>query len=127
MNLAVLATPGAVASIRHAIVAVAEDAGATAQALGAVRLAVSEAATNAVRHAYDDGRTQGEIRVMANVDGDDGQTLVVAVSDDGPGLHPRPDSPGMGLGLPLIAQSALSVDITNNDPGLTVCMRFALS
>ena len=127
MKLAVTATPRAIASIRHAIGDVAERAGATGQGLAAVRLAVSEAATNAVRHAYDDGRIAGEIRVSADVDADDRQVLVVAVSDDGPGLHPRPDSPGMGLGLPLIAQSALSVDITNNAPGVTVSMRFALS
>jgi serine/threonine-protein kinase RsbW/stage II sporulation protein AB (anti-sigma F factor) len=126
MRLAVAATPRAIASVRNAVVGVAERAGAAPQTVAAVRLAVSEAATNAVRHAYDEGKVDGEIRASARVEGDDRDVLVVAVCDDGPGLHPRPDSPGMGLGLPLIAQSAESIDITNDDPGLTVCMRFAL-
>jgi anti-sigma regulatory factor (Ser/Thr protein kinase) len=42
----------------------------------------------------------------------DATAIRVAVSDDGSGLAPRPDSPGAGLGLPLMAQLAdeLTVD-----------------
>jgi anti-sigma regulatory factor (Ser/Thr protein kinase) len=126
MNLAVTATPRAIASVRNAVVDVAQHAGASPRTVASVRLAVSEAATNAVRHAYDEGTRQGEIRASADVEGDDEDVLVVSVCDDGPGLHPRPDSPGLGLGLPLMAQSAQSLDVTNTHPGLTVLMRFAL-
>ena len=38
---------------------------------------------------------------------------------------PRADSPGLGLGLPLIAQLATHVDITS-ERGTTVLMGFAV-
>jgi serine/threonine-protein kinase RsbW/stage II sporulation protein AB (anti-sigma F factor) len=124
--LTLAAVPESIRAIRTAIADVAVQAGASPATVAAIRLAVSEAVTNAVRHAYDEGSVSGEIRACARVEHDGEDLLVVAVSDDGPGLRPRPDSPGLGLGLPLIAQSARSMDIINGDPGATVCMRFAL-
>ena len=42
-------------------------------------------------------------------------------------MRPRPDSPGLGLGLPLIAQMAASFEVHERDSGGTeVRMRFAL-
>jgi len=41
------------------------------------------------------------IRVDAWIDD---ARLVVTVGDEGHGIVPRPDSPGLGLGLPLIAR-----------------------
>ena len=52
--------------------------------------------------------------------------LVVGVEDDGGGMAPRPDSPGMGLGLPLIRQLAESVQVDALRPGTRMRMRFAL-
>jgi anti-sigma regulatory factor (Ser/Thr protein kinase) len=87
----------------------------------AVNVCVSEAVANAVFHAYRTG-VPGEVRVVAAVvDG----LLEVRVEDDGVGITPRPDSPGMGLGLPLIASWADDVEITSADPGSRVVMRFA--
>lgn len=125
-NLVVAAEPRSVRVVRSAIAELAAAAGASERTVASVRLAVSEAVTNAVRHAYDEGRTPGEIRASAHLEPGEETMLVVSVSDDGPGVRPRPDSPGLGLGLPLIAQVARSVDIVDDHPGATVRMRFAL-
>jgi serine/threonine-protein kinase RsbW/stage II sporulation protein AB (anti-sigma F factor) len=67
----------------------------------AVALAVSEAVTNAVLHAYIESDEPGEVEVVAQREPDDG--LILLVCDEGRGMLPRPDSPGMGVGLPLVA------------------------
>jgi len=91
--------------------------------VSAIEIAVSETVTNAVVHAYV-GVPEGEVAVTAEMPEGDG--LLVAVSDDGAGLVPRPDSPGLGLGLALIAQLAASFEV--DEPpgsGTTVRMHFA--
>lgn len=100
----------------------AELAGASARQLDAIRLAVSEAATNVVVHAYD-GST-GRIELSARVDH---ENLCVEVADEGIGLRPRIDGPGLGVGLALISQVADAFAIANRDSGGTeVQMRFGL-
>src|SRR3712207_9020716 len=37
--------------------------------------------------------------------------VLVTVSDEGSGMRPRPDSPGLGLGLPLISQMTHSFEV----------------
>ena len=87
-----------------------------------VALAVSEAATNAVLHAYRD-RAQGDIRVVAC---DEPGRLVVVIRDYGCGMSPRHDSPGLGLGLPLMSKTASTINIeTPQDGGTRVRMHFA--
>src|ERR1044071_7534557 len=93
----VAATADQVAVLRSQVTKYAQEVGVPDGRLGDVRLAVSEAATNAVLHAYRD-RDPGQIRVDARVL-DDGRLRIV-VEDDGFGPLPRPDSPGLGLGLP---------------------------
>jgi anti-sigma regulatory factor (Ser/Thr protein kinase) len=100
----------------------AQSAGASATQLDAIRLAVSEAATNVVIHAYDG--SAGDIRLCASVDDED---LWIEVSDEGMGLRPRIDGPGLGVGLALISQVADAFTIANRDSGGTeVQMRFGL-
>lgn len=79
----------------------------------AVGLVVSEAVANAVIHAYRD-RKPGDVRVSATLNE---EGVEVAVVDDGIGLRPRPDSPGVGLGMPLIADLADRVEITAGPRG----------
>ncbi|HET6507139.1 MAG TPA: ATP-binding protein [Baekduia sp.] len=106
---AVLATAEQIARLRSEVTDYAQQVGVPDGRLGDVRLAVSEAATNAVLHAYRD-RPPGEIRVDARVT-DDG-CLRIVVEDDGFGPLPRPDSPGLGLGLPTIASVADAVELS---------------
>jgi len=56
-----------------------------------------------------------------------GETLTVLVRDWGRGIRPRPDSPGLGLGLSLIAALAESVQLGHGGKQRTeVQMTFAL-
>ena len=80
-----------------------------------VALAVTEAVTNAVLHAFID-REPGTIRVSAAAGPDE---LTVVVTDDGIGMRPRPDSPGLGLGLPTIGRLAALVDLRVPEGGGT--------
>jgi anti-sigma regulatory factor (Ser/Thr protein kinase) len=80
--------------------------------------------TNVVMHAYRDATTPGRIDMEAELYGD---SLTVRVRDEGHGLKPRLDSPGLGLGLPLISQFATGSDIVSPEQGGTeVIMRFDL-
>lgn len=116
------ATPGSVASARRALTDFATSAGAEHQQVEAVRLAVSEAVTNAVLHAYRE--TAGEVQVTAALVGDE---LWVLVGDDGVGLEVRTDRPGLGLGLALISQVSDEMTIVPRARGGTeVRMRFSL-
>jgi anti-sigma regulatory factor (Ser/Thr protein kinase) len=89
----------------------------------AVGVVVTEAVTNAVVHAYRDQRAAGRVHVSASLD-DHG--VEVAVDDDGLGMGPREDSPGVGLGLPLIGDLADRVEVTSRGPGTHLAAFFAL-
>lgn len=95
------AQPAAASAARAAVARLAAAHGAPDEQLDGIRLAVSEAVTNAVVHAYR-GRP-GAIRVSAEVHSGE---LRIVVADDGGGMTPRADRPGMGLGLGLISEIA---------------------
>jgi anti-sigma regulatory factor (Ser/Thr protein kinase) len=111
------AAPPSIKRARDAVAELAERAGAPA---GDVKLAVSEAVTNAVVHAFRD-RTPGTISVMAEVDVD---RLLVVVADDGSGMRPNPDSAGLGLGISLITSLSGEARFDSSPDGLTVSMTF---
>ncbi|SRR5436190_19951405 len=115
------AAPG-VPLVRHALRGLLSGIDVDDDVIADIALAVTEACTNAVVHAYRDGR--GTIQVTAShVDG----ALEVAVRDHGGGMSPRVDTPGLGVGLPVIAAIAESVEIGSPpDGGTEVRMHFAL-
>jgi anti-sigma regulatory factor (Ser/Thr protein kinase) len=90
-----------------------------------IALAVSEAVSNAVMHAYAGRDAPGEVRVDAWIaDG----LLHVTVGDEGAGMAPRLDSPGLGLGLALMGQIADRLRLEDSPgSGMRVRMSFALS
>src|SRR4051794_31616964 len=92
-----------VAALRRAVVAFAAVQGATPMALGCIGLAVGEALNNIVVHAYRDDLVPGSMTVDAHREL---AHLAVAVTDEGRGFEPRADSPGLGLGMPVIASLA---------------------
>jgi serine/threonine-protein kinase RsbW len=96
-----------VAVVRHAFGGFAEALSVDEQTLADIKLAVTEACTNVVIHAYDDGQ-DGNLEVDASIDD---SRLTVVIRDNGRGIVPRPDSPGLGLGLPLIATLAESLEL----------------
>jgi serine/threonine-protein kinase RsbW len=117
------ARPEHVGSARRAASAVATRAGAEARVLDAVRLAVSEAVSNVIVHGY---REQGAGAFTVSIDWDTTELRVV-VRDDGCGMQPRADSPGAGLGLPLIATVTESFSVTAPpDGGTELRMTFPL-
>jgi serine/threonine-protein kinase RsbW len=95
--------------IRHVLGAFAESLRLPADVVEDMRLAVTEACTNVVRHAYDSG-VPGTIDVVMQPNGD---RLDVTVSDRGRGMGPSPDIDGPGLGLPLIAALADSIELAD--------------
>jgi serine/threonine-protein kinase RsbW len=112
-----------VALARHTVVRYLADAATPDPPLSDVALAVSEAVTNVVHHAYIDAAEPGPIRVSVALSDDE---LEVIVEDDGRGMMPRPDSPGLGLGLPLIATLCRRFD-TRSAPGqgTRLCLWFS--
>ena len=113
-------------AIRRAVAEAARDFGAGEDVLLQINLAVSEAATNAVQHAYRDraAADAGDVRVVVRyIDG----YLVVHIHDDGMGLTPRSDSPGLGLGLCLMAHETDRFEILKTPEGGTeVVLHFRL-
>jgi anti-sigma regulatory factor (Ser/Thr protein kinase) len=89
--------------------------------LDGVLLAVSEAITSAVIHGYR-GDAPGIIEVQARADSGG---LTVTVTDRGVGMSPNPESPGIGLGVPLMIRFADRVTFDAVAGGGTrVTMRF---
>lgn len=89
-----------------------------------VQLAVSEAATNVVVHAYDEESKPGTIHFEVAVAADE---LRVSVADTGRGLRPGRESPGLGLGLGIIARLSDNFELLQGESGgLRVLMRFAI-
>jgi anti-sigma regulatory factor (Ser/Thr protein kinase) len=76
-------------------------------------------------HAYRDGLPQlpFELRVEARPD-----ALLVTVTDQGVGMKPNLDSPGLGFGLGLIARMSDSLEILEPAAGgVRIAMRFLSS
>lgn len=122
LNETYAATPEAVSEARTRLAEFAASAGAGAEQVDAVRLASSEAMTNSVLHAYRGA--PGTIYVNAAVVSGE---LWILISDDGCGLAPRADRPGMGLGLGLISQVSDDFAIVSRAQGGTeVRIRFNL-
>jgi serine/threonine-protein kinase RsbW len=118
------ASPSSVPRLRHGVTRFAGRAGASDRLRRKMALAVSEACTNAVVHAYRRG-PPGSVSVRAMRRDD---SLCVEVRDDGSGMQPRPNSPGIGLGTPLMAILADRLEITHNPagPGTLVRLEFGL-
>ena len=115
----------AAALARRAAAEFAAGEGADEETLAAIALCVSEAVTNAVLHAYREREQPGPVEVEAYRPNG---YLCLYVRDEGCGLMPRIDSPGMGLGLPLISEAASSVEVRAAASGGTeVVMRFDLA
>lgn len=124
MELRLPARADNVAIVRHALGALGEALEVDARTLSDIRLAVTEACTNVVVHAYPDGR-EGPLEVLAGLLEDE---LTVVVRDEGRGIAPRPDSPGLGVGLPLIASLAETVQLGHDGhKRMEVRMTFLLS
>jgi anti-sigma regulatory factor (Ser/Thr protein kinase) len=95
--------------------------GADADQAAMIALAVTEAATNVVLHAYPD--RPGMINLLAEVD--DGR-LHVRIADAGVGMRPS-RQPGIGAGLRIMEGLAETEVVSQPGQGTAVDMVFRLS
>jgi len=112
-------------AFRHALREYAVFAGAVDAVIPCLELAVAEAMANVVVHAYIEQDQPGDLAVEAWVAN---PHLVVVVTDNGRGMKPRPDSPGLGAGLPLISAMVDDLELVSGAGyvGVTLIMRFLL-
>lgn len=82
-----------------------------------IRLLVSEAATNAVLHAYRQA-PPGPLYVSALLVGD---ALTISVCDCGSGMRARADSPGLGVGIRLMTRLCDELDVSS-EPAQGTCV-----
>ena len=95
------------------------------EALGDLKLAVTEACTNSVRHGYENG--EGTVEILYELQPD---RFVVEVSDDGPGFDPAGDRPTEenlaegGLGIAIIKAVSDEFDAGERTAGHGSKLRF---
>jgi anti-sigma regulatory factor (Ser/Thr protein kinase) len=126
LQLCLPARPDSIARLRRAVVEFANGHGASDRQRDDIALAVSEALSNAVLHAYVGHASPGIMRVKACMHE---HWLEVVVSDQGVGMLPRADSPGLGIGLALIGRITERLELESREsiPGLRVRMTFAIT
>jgi anti-sigma regulatory factor (Ser/Thr protein kinase) len=122
LTLSYAAVSGSVAPAREAVVEFAGRSGASQAQMDSIRLAVSEAVTNAIVHGYRG--VNGTIQVTAALASGE---LWVLVCDEGCGFQAPSLRPGLGWGMPLIAHASDDFVISERAYGGTeVRMRFAI-
>jgi serine/threonine-protein kinase RsbW len=118
------ARPEGVAVVRQALAGLADALDVDAAVLADMKMAVSEACTNVVVHAYEDSQGMLDVEMMADENG-----MTIRVRDHGSGIQPHPhterDVPALGLGLPLIAALSDSFELRGGaGRGTEVLMTF---
>ena len=113
-----------VSAVRNEAIEFARGEGVPDPPLEELRLAISEAVTNAVVHAFCEQDLPGTVTVDVTVH----EFVEAVVRDDGMGISARTDSPGLGLGLGLIASVADTVEhrAPADGVGFELYMRFRL-
>ena len=107
--------------VRHVVGALAQSLGFPPKLIEDIRLAVTEACTNVVRHAYIGTEGPLDVRIAPHSEG-----MTIVVCDHGRGIQPNPSSEGPGLGLPLIAALTDTLDIEHApDAGSRLSMSFS--
>lgn len=115
------AEPQAIPAFRHRAAAFAAERGAGPDLVHDVVLAVSEAATNVVKHAYG-SEEPGIVELSASAED---AWLTLRVTDRGRGFG-EGSSDGLGLGLVIIASLCDDLKIVQEGAGTQVVMRFVL-
>ena len=109
--------------VRQALAGMADALAFNAAVVADMKMAVTEACTNVVVHAYEGEEGTLEVEMLA-----DETTLTIVVRDWGTGIQPRPhrrEAPALGLGLPLIAALSDSFELRGStNSGAEVRMTF---
>jgi serine/threonine-protein kinase RsbW len=112
--------------VRLALSGLSQSRELSDETLGDLKLAVTEACSNSIRHAYGD--RDGSVEVVYELHPD---RLVVEVCDDGPGFSvPEPTLMGEdglnegGLGIAIIRELADELELGPGDSGQGSRLRF---
>jgi serine/threonine-protein kinase RsbW len=115
VHLTIPAKPEYITLVRLALAGLWRVGRYSDEALADLKLAVTEACSNSVRHAYGEGR-EGTVKVDYELHAD---RLVVEVSDDGTGFDPstwereRGELTEGGLGLAIIRALTDELELAN--------------
>jgi len=119
------ALPANVALVRQALAGLTDELGVEPARAADMKIALTEACTNVVVHAYGD--EPGPLEVAMGVEHG---RLVLSVRDRGSGLHPLPgrdEGSPLGFGLALIASLSDELGLVGGRHGTEVRIVFALS
>ncbi|MBA2644164.1 MAG: ATP-binding protein [Solirubrobacterales bacterium] len=101
VRLSMPARAEGVSVVRQALSGLADALDFDESVVADMKMAVTEACTNVVVHAYEQADGLLEVDMLTA-----GDALTITVRDHGAGIHPRATArrtPALGLGLPLIA------------------------
>jgi anti-sigma regulatory factor (Ser/Thr protein kinase) len=124
VHLRLPAIPANVALVRQAFAGLAEELELDPSRVGDIKIALTEACTNAVVHAYDS--EGGPLTVTMAVEHG---RLVLTIRDRGHGLRPLPSAdsgPPLGFGLALIASLSDEFGVAGGPHGTEVRIAFSL-
>jgi serine/threonine-protein kinase RsbW len=112
LRITLPAQPDSVPAARRAIGAHAERLGIARAGVADLKIAVSEACTNVVRHAYERGEEPGALEVDLSPDG---PGLNMVIRDFGDGIRPSlsAEMPSLRLGLPIIGALSSSFELAS--------------
>jgi serine/threonine-protein kinase RsbW len=120
VRLTMPAKPEYITLGRLALTAIAGVRPVSDETLYDLKLALTEACTNSVRHAYENGR-EGNVEIVYELQPD---RLVIEVGDEGPGFEPLEYGNGHegeleegGLGIEIIRALADEVEIGPREEG----------
>jgi serine/threonine-protein kinase RsbW len=128
VRLTIPAKPEYITLSRLALAGLSRVRALPEETLADLKLALTEACSNSVRHAYDEREGHVDIRFELHDD-----RLVVEVSDDGSGFEPQADGAGKGedeelseggLGIAIIRSIADEVEIGGGPDGRGSRLRF---
>jgi serine/threonine-protein kinase RsbW len=92
---------------RLALAGILRDRGYTADAVADLKLALTEACSNCIRHAYDGSTGQVHLRFSVRED-----RVVLEVRDDGSGFHEEDDGPALEtIGKPEPSEGGMGISI----------------
>ena len=126
VRLWIPARPEYITLCRLALTGISRFRAFSDETLADLKLAITEAASNAVRHAYGDGEGHVDIRYELHAD-----RLVIEVVDDGEGFEPGTTADEEdelvegGLGIAIIRAIADEFDIGAGEAGRGSRLRFA--
>ncbi len=125
VQLLMPALPANVALVRQALAGLTDELGVDAARAADMKIALTEACTNVVVHAY--GGEPGPLEVTMAVE--QGR-LVLGVRDHGEGLHPLPgrdEGSPLGFGLALIASLSDELGLVGGRHGTELRIAFTLA